>query len=215
MRGPFKGMVYPDPERWASCRFEKVLGFYEFELHPALANFIGSGKQYTDIVIIGAAEGYYAVGLGRAFPSAKVHAFEPHPQRTSVMSDLAKLNGVADRLSIGGFCSPSILKGIALGGQPLVICDVDGYEEIVMNPEEVPWLKSADIVVELHDFIVAKVSELVRSRFEDTHHIDVLSVKNVPFEEFPALRNLPMYEIQAMTESDRPFIQDWFVMVGK
>ncbi len=214
-RGPFKGMVYPDPAHWASCRFEKVVGFYEFELNKRIEALLASDRRYTDVVIIGAAEGYYAVGFARALPDAKVHAFELHPQRVDVMRKLAEVNQVSDRLAIGGFCSPAVLNALSLGERTLVICDVDGYEETIMDPKEIPALAQADIVLELHDFIVPNVSRTIRERFETTHLLEVYSVKGVPFEDFPIFRPLPMTEIQAMTESDRPYIQDWFVMTPK
>src|SRR6478672_6897407 len=59
--GPFKGMKYPGVNSVGSALIPKLLGSYERELHP-LIDSICAG-QYDQVVDIGCAEGYYAVGL--------------------------------------------------------------------------------------------------------------------------------------------------------
>ena len=215
MAGPFKGMRYPAPEHWASCRFEKIIGCYECELNDSIERLIQSGKKYSEVVVVGAAEGYYAAGFGTVLPEAKIYAYEPHPQRVSVMGELARVNSVDSRLTIGGLCTPETLAAVPVGEAPLVVCDVDGYEEKLMDPDAVPWLKTADIILELHDFIVPNISDTVRDRFEASHDIEVVRVSSVDYEKYPILQDLPMPEIQAMTDSDRPYIHNWFVMTPR
>jgi hypothetical protein len=215
IRGPFRGLVYPAPEHWASCRFEKIFGIYEFELYPALEALLASEKKYTSVVVIGAAEGFYVAGMARRLHGVRVFAFEPLPQRVDVMRKLLEINDVADQVTIEGFCNPDILNKTDFGDTPLVICDVDGYEDVIMSVEDVPMLARADIILELHDFIIANVSEKVRKRFAATHDIEVISVSSPAYEDYPILRDLPMNEIHAMTESDRPYIQDWYIMRSK
>lgn len=215
LEGPFKGMVYPDPERWASCRFEKINGFYESELNECIEEFVKRKPGITDVLNVGAAEGYFAVGFGRLYPEAKIYAFEPAEQKVGVLKDLARINQVEDRLKIEGFCDPAVLSATDVGDSPLLVCDVDGYEEELVDPEKVPWLKNADIILELHDFLVAGISDTIRSRFEQTHDIAVFSVDSVSYSRYPVLKDLAMDEIQAMTDSDRPCIHNWFVMEPK
>ena len=75
--GPFAGLTYPDREPISLV--PKLLGIYERELHGAVeAAVLG---QPEVIVNVGAADGYYAVGLARRCPSATVHAFEADPDR--------------------------------------------------------------------------------------------------------------------------------------
>ena len=215
LEGPFEGMVYPDPERWASCRFEKINGFYESELNDAIEDLVKRKPGITDILNVGAAEGYFAVGFGRRYPEARIYAFEPAEQKTGVLRDLAKINQVEDRLTLEGFCDPAVLSAVEVGESPLLVCDVDGYEEELIDPEKVPWLRNANIILELHDFLVAGISETIRSRFEATHDIVVYSVDSVSYSRYPVLRDLGMEEIQALTDSDRPCIHNWFIMEPK
>ncbi len=215
VQGPFKGLVYPDPSLWASCRFEKIFGIYECELFPQFERIFASGKSYSSICVIGAAEGFYVAGLARMYRGIPVFAFEPTQQKFEVMRALVEINGLKDQVEINGFCSPVVLNRTHLGDAPLVVCDVDGYEDVIMSIESVPALAKADIVLELHDFIVPKISETIRGRFEGTHSIDVVRVSGTRYEDFPILNELNMTEILAMTESDRPFIHNWYIMRAK
>lgn len=227
--GPFRGLRYPpEEEHWVSCRFEKTIGCYEMELHPWIER-IAATKRYTSIVNAGAAEGTFAVGLGRLFPEARLHAFEPSPARSRTVDALARLNGVDDRLTMGQWCDPEALRAIDPGESPLVFCDVDGYEEVLIDKAAVPWLERADILLEVHEFRATALGEeersaferrhsflrrgigqLIRSRFEDTHVVEERTVSGVPYERFPMLENLAMAEILALTESDRACIHPWF-----
>ncbi len=229
--GPFQGLRYPPAEEhWISCRFEKIIGCYEMEMHPWIDR-IAASKNYTSVINAGAADGTFIVGLGRLFPDARLYAFEPCAERSPTVEALARLNGVDDRLTMGKWCDPEALRAIEPGETPLVFCDVDGYEEVLMDKKAVPWLERADVLLEVHEFQASALGEaerrdferfhsflkrdiakVIRSRFEDTHQIQEVTVSGVPYERFPFLKNLPMAEILAMTESDRACIHPWFFL---
>src|SRR4051812_14244715 len=63
LSGPFAGMAYVR-QAAGSCLAPKLIGCYEAELHGVVARILRTG--YTQIVDIGCAEGYYAVGLARS-----------------------------------------------------------------------------------------------------------------------------------------------------
>lgn len=229
--GPFKGLRYPpEEEHWISCRFEKTIGCYEMEMHPWIERAAAT-KRYTSIINAGAADGTFIVGLGMRFPEARLYAFEPSTERSPTIEAIARLNDVADRLTMGKWCDPEALRAIDPGEAPLVFCDVDGYEEVLMDKASVPWLERADILLEVHEFRATALPEeerlaferrhsflrrdigrLIRSRFDDTHMIEERTVSGVPYEAFPLLENLSMPEILALTESDRSCIHPWFFM---
>lgn len=210
--GPFKGLQYPPRSCWASCRFEKIIGTYELEIHDILEKLIVDKQAYEQILVIGAAEGFFAVGLARAFPNAKVFAFEPEKQKTDVLRQMAEINGVSSRIAVDGFCDPAKLTSIDCGGKTLVFCDVDGYEKELLNPSKIPWFSSADFIVELHDCVVPGISDEIRRRFSPTHRITEFKQTGVPIEKYPILKGLTCIEIEAMVGTDRRFPQNWFYM---
>ena len=232
--GPFEGLRYPPrEEHWVSCRFEKIIGCYEREMHPWIEQMAVS-RKYTSVINVGAAEGTVIVGLGRLFPDARLYAFESSAECSRTVEALAQLNGVADRLTMGKWCDPEALRAIDPGEAPLVFCDVEGYEEVLMDKKAVPWLERADILLEVHEFRATALSEyerrdferrhaflkrdigkVIRKRFEDTHDIEERSVSGVPYEKFPMLENLSMPEILAMTESDRACLHPWFFLESR
>ena len=59
LNGPFEGMQYPNFESYGSASWPKLLGTYESELTNAI--LAKKDTDYSSIVDIGCAEGYYAV----------------------------------------------------------------------------------------------------------------------------------------------------------
>jgi hypothetical protein len=232
--GPFRGMKYPGPDTWVSCRFGKIIGCYEFEVFPWIERLVAEGRPVTSVVNIGASDGYFAVGLGRLFPDARIFPFEADPDRVGSLNELARLNSVTDRFAAGLWGDPAALNALDVGDCPLVVCDVDGYEKVLMDPAAVPWLTRAIIILEVHEFLAPNLSSeekarfekrhsflvrdigaLIRSRFENTHRIETALVSATPVDRFPLLQNLEMGEVLALTESDRANIHPWFFLTPK
>src|SRR4051794_38235977 len=65
--GPFEGMSYVGNSH-GSAWCPKILGTYEREIRSAVDEI--AAREFPNIVNIGAAEGYYAVGLARRCPSS-------------------------------------------------------------------------------------------------------------------------------------------------
>jgi hypothetical protein len=59
-QGPFVGMEYATSAT-SGAHMPRLLGTYESELYPYLLQFAQSGLE--EIIVLGCAEGYYAVGL--------------------------------------------------------------------------------------------------------------------------------------------------------
>ena len=98
--GPFEGMQYVQTA-CCSAFTPKVLGTYEMEIWDCLAPCLNwQGGLFVDV---GAAEGYYAVGMLFRNPTLVTVAFEADPESRKVLAELGNLNGVADRLDVKGF----------------------------------------------------------------------------------------------------------------
>ena len=155
--GPFAGVRYVD-DSVGSAYIPKLLGIYESEL-TAQVEIICRQKPGL-IVDIGAAEGYYAVGLAVRNPQAKIIAFEMNPKGQAALREMSSLNKVSSRVEVRGKCEPADLI-TALGDtpEPVVVCDVEGYEDKLLDPQVVPALARTTLLVELHDWIIPGITE--------------------------------------------------------
>lgn len=205
-RGPFAGIKLPPG--WISCRFEKTIGAYEAELHPLLEK-LAATKDYTDIVNVGSAEGLYTVGMMRLFPQARATSFEIKEEGRAYCRELAKANGAADRLDLRATCHLKDLAALQLGERPLLLMDVDGAELDLFDSDQVPWIRRADILIELHDCFIPGLSDTLLPRIQRTHSTRIITNCGLAYADYPILRKLTFAEIYALTSEDRPALQDW------
>ena len=195
--GPFAGLVYPDAS--AASLIPKLLGAYERELHAAIERAIAAGPEL--IVNVGAADGYYAVGLARRCRGAAVHAFEADPGARELLARVARANGVA--LEIGGAAGIGDLRGLPVA-RALVVVDCEGCEAALLDPA-LGLLRTATIVAELHDFAID--GDAVATRFAATHDVEI-----VPTAPQPPERGSPVG--LALSEY-RPGAMRWAVMIPR
>jgi SAM-dependent methyltransferase len=167
--GPFAGMEYLDYAT-EGCLIPRLLGCYESELHDDLRYFAESGID--TIVDIGCAEGYYAVGLARLMPSATVHAFDIDEHARSACADLARKNGVEDRVIIRGEFVGQMFDDF-VEKKTLVIIDAEGFEDVLMQPDLYPALKHLNIIMETHPHLKPNVVQHMLQRFGPSHEIVV------------------------------------------
>lgn len=216
-KGPFMGTRYVQVSQ-GSAYIPKLLGIYERELAPQVeALIVRSPKLVVDV---GAAEGYYAVGLACRLPQARVIAFEMEPRGQEALQEMAELNEVWDRVELRGRCEPADL-GVALGNASdvVVVCDVEGYEEKLLDPASVPALQRAAILVELHDFIVPDITETLKCRFLLTHKITQVWQAPRSRSEFPwrtlGTALLPKSYLDWSVSEWRPVRMAWLWMEPK
>ena len=183
--GPFAGMKYVSRSH-ASALGAKLVGTYELELHETIRAI--TSLNISNFVDIGAAEGYYAVGLLlNCNSSTTLVAFEAGLSGQRLCGELAELNGVSSRMRVRGFCSPESLNDeLQTGEHPaLVLCDTEGFEATLLDPAVVTGLQTAYVLVELHEFAVAGVGELLRERFRTTHRIVEICTRERSRSDFP------------------------------
>ena len=207
MAGPFAGMAYPATvaQRHGA---PKLVGSYEQELHPVVERL--AAHPPSRVVDIGAAEGYYAVGLALRMPQAHVVGFETDPEERAQSQAMARLNGVADRLALHGRCTPARL-GDALVPGAVVVCDCEGYEAVLLDPVAVPGLASCTILVELHEQQAPGVTALMRARFGATHAETLVTAEPRDPDAYPLLSVLPPAERARAVNEFRHDGQQWLL----
>ncbi len=214
LRGPFAGLRYPTHAAVGSTYWPKILGSYESELAPTFEVLLK--HDYVHIVDIGAAEGYYAVGLARRLPSAQVIAFEGNPVGRQLLEAMAALNHT--RVRVEGWCDTNALLALTplLGmGRALILCDAESAEYDLLDPIVVPMLSSCDLIVELHRRKnITDPRAWMAERFGGTHTLSfVESEPRVP-SAYPELQALPPDQRGAVLfERTDPF--GWAVLVRR
>jgi hypothetical protein len=173
LSGPFAGMRAIDKAA-GSALLPKLVGSYECELHPAIARLTARGHRL--IVDVGCAEGYYAVGLARLFPRARVRAHDIDSAARRLCMAMAELNEVSDRVAVGGYFKTGDLATIR-DLPALIVSDCEGYEATFLDPKAAPALSECDVLVEIHEHIVPGVGELLDGRFAATHDIEKIPVQ--------------------------------------
>ena len=58
------------------------------------------------------------------------------------------------------------------GRRVLVVCDIEGNECELLDPERIPVLKGFDILVELHEILDKALPEIIIARFVKSHQIE-------------------------------------------
>ncbi len=168
--GLFEGMKYL-PDCAEGCYLPKLLGCYEAELAPYF--LAASQRPYQAVLNIGCSEGFYAVGLARLMPQVQVFAYDTNLPAHAQCRQLADQNGVGDRVFIDGLFQPADFQKFA-DRKTLVLCDIEGGEEQLLDPQQASALTQMDIIVELHDGFAPNIQELITQRFEATHQISIV-----------------------------------------
>lgn len=173
-------------------------------------------KQYATILNIGYAEGYYAVGMARHMPATRVLAHDLNPKAQEISTALAQKNSVSDRVTIGGMFSPGDFAAHA-GQDVLLMCDIEGAERELLNPELAPALKGMDVIVESHECLIQGITQLLIDRFKGTHQITLVQDDgqrqlNKPPQWFINLANLDQL---LATWEWRSGPTPWLVMTAK
>jgi predicted O-methyltransferase YrrM len=209
MSGPFQGMRYlNDPADFLD--YSMLLGTYERELHPIIASLASSGLR--TIIDVGAAQGFYVVGLARNCPDARIVAFESNPEGVEQLHRMARANGVDGRIETRGFCSPEALaEAIHEPSKTLVIMDIDGGEKDLLDPALVPALGRCTILLEEHDFLVPGIIDLIHQRFASTHAIERIEQETRTKSDLP-MRSAVLDRWLVATMNERPPGNSWLYL---
>ena len=168
---------------------------------------------------VGAADGYYAVGLALRLPEARVVAFEALQEMHAPIEAAAHTNGVQRRIALRGRCELDQLRAELTNAAPptLIFMDIEGGEVALLDPAAAPELRQVDILVETHDMYVEGCTTELTARFRATHDIEQYTTRARTLSDFPArfirwlTRLAPRLAVELMNER-RPAPQHWLYM---
>jgi hypothetical protein len=181
--GPFAGMKMLNKGAFG-CYLPKLLGIYEKELHGYLNNLDQDAP--LNIINIGGAEGYYAVGLARKYAYANIYTYEASDKSRRMIEKLAALNNVESRVHIRETCTAEILKSLLLSNFfDLLICDIEGGERDLFDVSIVALLTNTACIVETHDHKLELASSTLVNIFASSHKITIVPQSDRQVNDYP------------------------------
>lgn len=185
LSGPFEGMRYGDFS-YNSALIPKLLGTYETDLHGWVGEALGAG--YDAVINIGCAEGYYAVGFAHAKPGIDIVAYDTSSVALDMMSKLAALNGLQDRIRVAEARTPAELETLLRRyKRPLLFVDIEGAEDDLLDLRRAPSLASADMIIETHDSYNFGVTRRLIERFWPTHRFEITGGREAEDQPLPEI----------------------------
>jgi len=160
-----------------------IFGTYEKDLHFHLQEWI---KVQSDLICIGAAEGYYAAGFAIHRSNSNIFAYEQDNYQKNNLLQVCQQNHL-NNIEVLGKCSTHALDQLlkSLNKSVDIICDIEGGEIDILNLIKVPLLKYARILVEVHDHLVPECTDILKKRFEHSHScIEILETDRC-IDDFP------------------------------
>ncbi|TPL74005.1 50S ribosomal protein L11 methyltransferase [Mesorhizobium sp. B2-3-15] len=210
--GPFAGLRLHDVQTWGGGEDigPQLLGVYEQELHSSLLRFT---EQSPSLVInVGCAEGYYSVGLARLLPDARVFAFDVDRRAQDASRANAELNGIGERFHVGTSCTPARLGELVLQNpHALIVVDCEGCEKLLFDETNIPALRKANVVTELHEFTDRNILRRLTDLFSSSHKVSVIRSGPRDPHEFTFLDRSADSDKWLLICENRPELQRWLV----
>jgi precorrin-6B methylase 2 len=212
--GPFAGMKIPSEAYWAGPdRAPMLLGIYEQEVVQAIADHRSKKGVFIDV---GAADGYYAVGVLLAGWFRRSYCFEISEVGQSVIRRNAEKNEVSENLIVFGAANPDFYNLIPhdeLEGA-VILVDIEGGEFDLLDAAALYALKSATIIVEVHPWVIdgdRKVLELAE-RAHLTHRVSSFKTGARDPSQFGELNALGDNDRWLICSEDRPVLMSWILL---
>jgi hypothetical protein len=209
--GPFAGMSLLPEASWRDGDLPpKILGCYEAELHPAIVK--ASARNPKVVVNVGCAEGYYAVGMARLLPLARIYAFDSSPKAQDICKRAAVANRAGDRVVVAGKCEIELLRPVLQEtGRCLLFVDCEGAEIDLLDDVRLPEILRCDMIIECHDCLNPLITKTLMTRFSASHDIEnILEGPRDP-NQFVSLRNWESLDRWLAVDEGRPVTMNWLV----
>ncbi|HEX5755084.1 MAG TPA: hypothetical protein VFY12_01860 [Arenimonas sp.] len=218
-RGPFVGLALDGHSNVSKGPLAaKLFGLYEW----AVIERIRALGPFQDVLNLGAADGYFSLGLLKANLASRSICYEMTKQGREAIQRNAERNGVADSVVIKGVADEGIINDLpAIGFDPanaLVLCDIEGGEFDVLTERLLEFLAPATLIVELHDRIHSG---------EPNRRAEILG-RLPPDVDYEVIRSVPppwsgIEDIEALSDNDRALVTsegrraigEWLIVTPK
>lgn len=185
--GPFKGAPLTPGAK--NHEWNKVVRAYKFYLHAAVEDVIQ--RQPPVCIDVGAAEGYYTLGLAHRLPKSRHIAYEMVDEFRAILSESVAKS--AAPVQIKGLCTrEDLIHDLKSSSSGFLLMDCEGAEEQLLTEETTPYLKNWIVLLEVHDFQAPGAGEKILKLFADSHTVEVLHSRDPNASDLTAFAPWPM-----------------------
>jgi hypothetical protein len=217
--GPLKGLKLNTGSWWgAADRAGMLLGFYELEILELLSA-ISSEKKYTTFIDVGAADGYYGVGVLVNGLFEHSHCFEMSEKGRQVIAQNAELNHVSQKITVNGIAEKNFYNRLPADvlASSVVLVDIEGAEFDILDADVFRLLKQSIIIIEIHDWVddgQAKVAKL-RSDAAPFFEVTEMTTTARDLSKFAELRDYTDDDRWVICSEGRPNRMTWLLLEPK
>jgi hypothetical protein len=216
--GPFKGLKLTSNTWWGGNDLGSMcFGLYEKELLEFLTS--DSLIERDTFVDIGAADGYYAIGMLKSNRVKKALCYELSPEGRNTINLNWKINNQPGEIEVKGdvfIDFKSSINTIDLK-KSIVLIDIEGAEFSFLDIEVLGTLKDAIIAIEIHNWIPNFID--VYSKFlkdvNEFFDIEILDRKERSTLMFEELRSLTDDNRLLLTSEARPCVMRFLILNPK
>lgn len=211
--GPFAGLRLPETPLWGGPdTAAKILGIYEREVVDIVAQGAGDGRRV--LVDLGAADGFYALGSVGLGLFEHCIAYEADANRRKALISSAAHAGIEDKLLVRGHAGESVFSDLIADGvdfaETVILCDIEGGEFEIFDPETLWMIREAQVVIEIHDWSASKtLTGGLKLMAENVFDVSVVRTGCRDLSSFRDLRRLPDNERWLLASEGRREMGVW------
>ena len=200
-RGPFKDMKLGQKVHWGKADVAaKIYGLYESEILDIIKD-----KKFDALVNLGAADGYYPIGMLMQNMISHAYCFEENPLGKKYINENAKLNNISNNITMFGRADTEfhsqLPEGVA-GKNNLLLCDIEGGEFDLFTKDVVSAFNRSMFIIELHD----EVFEYDNAVQKRKNLIDLFSDFDVQIIQSKPKQWSDIPQISALSDNDRALV---------
>ena len=196
--GLFKNFKFIETSWWGTVdRASMLLGLYEQEILNSLKSI---PKKYKVFIDLGAADGYYGVGVlvGKLFK--KSYCYEISEIGRKSIKQNAILNNVSENIIIKGIAKNNFYEDLPAEdlNESVLFVDIEGGEFDLFDKNLFKKFKESIIFIELHDWTIKDGDEKLKKMINDSQ--DYFSITELTTSN----RDLSVFsELDKMSDTDR------------
>ena len=213
--GLMKGLKLNQDQFWNKDDLgAKIYGFYEQEVQKRISKIAINHKK-TTFINIGAADGFFSIGLLLSKKIKKSIAFEMNINGQKSILKNAKLNKVENSIKVYGELNEKNFQSFFSNNfnfkNSLILCDIEGFEYELFSKKILKIIQYSHIIIEIHPTDKNKEEKLLK---DVKKHFTVETIFNNinNLNQISSIHDLNDIERSLLICEGRSFIGKWWIL---